>query len=327
MPQGTDLTSTPEDTTGVVTNPEDTTSVVTDPEVSPDGEGTSAPEEYVPDFKYKAMQEERELPEWVRPALTSKEQEEEIKKIFSRAGGQEHFEKKYNELNTRLTEHYTPLEQKYQQQQLAFNQLNQYAQNNDWRSFFNTLKVPQQAVLSYAKDILEYQDLSPEQKQAVDQHYLTQQQYEQAQWQNQQLQQNWQQQQVQLRTMQLDMEMTKPEVAKFREQFDTLAGREGAFRDTICREGAMLWNTQQLDMDPASLVQRVIGQYPGVNTLAPQAPGQGQPQPGTNTVVQKPNNAPTLPTIQGGGASPVKRQVRSLADIAKIREELEAREI
>jgi hypothetical protein len=293
--------------------------------VEGDSEANVEPEvpAYEPDWTYKAMGEERHFPEWVRGAVTSKEQEDELRSILAKAGGLEHFETKNKEYETRINDHYAPLEERFNQQNAALEQLNGYANKGDWKSFFEGMGVPNNVILDYAKSIFEYQDMTPEQRQQVDHQRQMQLHNEQLVGQNQAYESQVQNTAVQLRTMQLDMELNRPDVASFASKFDEVAGRPGAFKENVILRGQNVWNTQKVDLTPDVLVKQVMEMYPGFanQQTAPQAtPTQATPT--TQTVVK--NNPPVIPNVKGGSQSPVKKQINSIADLKAARKKLES---
>ena len=294
--------------------------VTEEPQVEVEAEASVETEEvpeYVPDYTYKAMGEEREIPEFARAAITSKEQEDQLKEIFSKAGGMEHFEKKYGELNQRITDHFDPLEKKYTDQNAALDMVQQMVTEKNWDKFHKTFNISEDDIIEHARRLVEYKELPPETRAQVDQYRNTMDQNQELNSQNQAFQTQLRNQAIATRTMQLDMELTKPEVSSFVEQYDRIRGVPGAFRQQVIKEGAYAWNANKVDVPVDQLVSQVMGDY---GNFVNQQNIQHQPQPTTTAAG---NTKPVIPNVQGGSQSPVKQQITSLNDLIERRKALE----
>lgn len=308
-----------------------------------EGEGSEAPA-YEPNFSYRILEEEHEMPEWAKAAIRSKEDEERYRDMFERAHGLDHVKKDRSELREQVS----TMQSELGQYKDHYARLNQFREAGDWDSYFEMQQIPPQVVLQKAKQILEFGE-NPEQASVY-------QQQRQQFWGQQQAQQQaeaMQQQMAETRSREIDMVLQYDQnVSQAARDFDAQNGA-GAFRNEMVRRGQMAAHYQQKDISAAEAayeVLKLIGRAPMNSAHAPNSsqqmtnhhtPGPGQQasspqygQPGQanpqQTVVQQPQGQarpPVLPNVEGGsGGAPVRRPaVESIEDLHRIRAERAAR--
>jgi len=99
-------------------------------------------------------------------------------------------------------------------------------------------------------------------------------------------------------------------------------GREGAFRDEVINRGAMHFNKSQINIPAKQAVDEVI-QLIGNGLGGAANASQVNESSGRPTGQVPTHQKPVIPNIGGGTAkSPVKREIKSIADIKKRYDEL-----
>lgn len=281
-----------------------------DSEPPKEGEPPKEVPAYTPNYKFKVMDEEKEFDEWVKGAIKDKEHEEKLRDLYTKAYGLEHHKKTHETLKERVEKHYRPLETEYTnfKQNLAY--LDQVIRKKDYQTFFDTLKIPRQDILKYALDVVKYEEMPPEQKAVIDRQREVERYNEMLAQQNMSYQQQIEQQAVQARTIELNSELMKPEVSSFVQNFDTRAGKPGAFREQVIRHAELAYYRNQVDLPVEQAVREVMAQYGSL--VAPQALPTPTPAPQAQ---QKP---PVIPNVQSSGNSPAKVMPTSLADLRKL---------
>jgi len=276
------------------------------------GEQQEAPK-YEPNYKFRVMDEEKEFDEFLRGAVTQKEHEEKLRDLYTKAHGLEANKRTLDTYKQKVETHYRPLEDKYTQTMNNISYLDQAVQKKDYQTFFDTLKIPKQDILKYALDLVQYEELPADQKAMIDRQRETERNNEMLSYQTQTYQTQAQEYAIELRTMQLNNELMRPEVNSFVQNFDTKAGKPGAFRDQVIRHANLAFYQSQgaVDMPVGQAVQEVMGLYG--NLVAQQAPQTTQ-----TPSIQAMQRPPVIPNIQSSGNSPAKKMPRSIADLKKI---------
>jgi len=282
-------------------------------EETPLAEGDPAPEpEWAPDFSYKVMDEQKEMDEWVRAAVTTPEQENALRELYTKAHGLDSVKGKYESLNGEVEEKWRPLESKYNELNTGLDNLGKLIRDpnytgRDYRQFFKELNIPNEHVLEYAKNILDYQEMPPEQRAQLDRQRELEHQHQAMSQQQEMYQNQIQELAIQARNQQYNTEFTKPEVGSFIQEFDSKAGKPGSFRQQVLNEGALYYQTHGSEADPATLVRTIVDRFSPFVQVSQQAPAASLPV--------TPRTVPVIPNVQGTGNSPAKAGITSLADL------------
>jgi len=272
-------------------------------------------DDWQPNYTFKVMDQEREFDDFIKPVLT-KDNYDQVKDLYEKAYGIDHVKTKNNTLkeeNTRLS----GIEQKYNGQNQSLGHLGSLIQSKDWHSFFSELKIPEQEVLKYALDRVNYQDLSPSEKQEYDGNIESRQKLRNLETQNLQLQQTFQQQQLQARSSELDNYLNADQYRDIVNHFDSRAGQPGAFRDEVIRRGQMSYYTYGKDVPTQQVVEEVVKLY-GNHVQTQTSPGTENTQgfqPQQQNVAS--NTKPVIPNLRSGSGSPARKLPNSIDDIRK----------
>lgn len=277
---------------------------VKNPEAPEGASGGVEVSEYIPNYKYTVLDEEKELPEWVRPVIKDSEIEKNIRETFSKAAGLDHVKARREFLekeNKQYREQWTPIVKTAQQ-------LEEQRKKKDYESLFENLGIPEEDLFGYVSKRLDLLQ-NPQQYEMHQSARQMQLQNQQLQEQNQTFLQERQELAAQRRAWELDMELQKPDLVAAVQDFDNRLGQSGSFRNEVIRIGQH-YAAQGRDISPEEAsreVLRLIG-------------WQGSNQ--TQTVQSKPTGVkpPTIPNIRGKGTSPAKLVPKStdqLRDLAR----------
>ena len=210
---------------------------------------------------------------------------------------------------------------KHNQLEQSIYALGAHVKKGDFRSFFETLNIPKEQIINYAIQELKYQELPPEQRQAVEQMRQQEVAYEQATQQNRTLQQQMADLVQQQSAFELNQVISAPDTAATVQSFDARAGKPGAFRDEVIRRGQYYEAVHKISPPASQLVTEILALIGGQN---PAQQGTVNLQQGTpSQVVQNQSAKPVISSFQGGGAqSPARKVPTSVADLRQLRQNL-----
>lgn len=269
-------------------------------------EEVAAEPEYTPDYKFKAYDKEYEFDEELRGAIKSKEQEDKLREIYCKAYALDDMKEKY----TKVQEY----KDKYGTLEKNVNTLGTHLEQDNLGAFFDALKIPEQKVMKYVLDKINYQEMSLEEKQQHDAQLQHKQQAFQYQNQLTETQTQLQKQQERMVEMELNYTMNEPEIQEVAKIYDERVGTPGAFQNEILQRGDTIYSqTGQIESprkmahEIADGLRKLLG--PLGSPPAPQAaPQQIQPQ----------SEKPTIPNIRSKGSSPAKSKIKSLDDLESM---------
>lgn len=304
-------------------SPEVSTSTSSAPETAAPAE-TSAPEtnvapsmeaaapvvpSFTPNFKFKVMDKEHEIPEFLRSAVKDEATQKQLIELHEKALGLDVVKPKYQSIKSQFD--------KISQEKATLDQsltvLDKYLQNGDLDSFFKALKINEEQVLKYALDRVQYRELPPEQRMQYDTRRSEQQRLYDLEAQNQQLQSQFMTESVQARTFQLDSVLGRGDVKSVAEAYDAKVGRPGAFRAEVIKRGQYANYSTGADISAEQAVSEVVGMFGPLMQQAASPAQSGQSQ-----ASGAPSAPPVIPNINGRGTSPVKRTIKSIDDLREL---------
>lgn len=285
------------------------------------GEAAQATEaainQYTPNFKFKVNDKELEIDDFLKPIVKNKDVETKLREIYEKAHGidavktaREQFKKQAEEWQGKYTTVETSLQS-----------LGQMVKKGDYRTFFDVLNIPKQDIINYAIQELKYQELPPEQRQAIDAEREREIALSQTSQQNQMLQQQMAQMVQQQAQFELNQELAAPTVAQVITAYDTRAGKPGAFRAEVIRRGQYYEAVHKISPPASQLVQEVLAL---VGTQQAQPGPMDSSQDSSGQTASSQQQKPVIPSFSGGGTkSPTSRKVpSSIEDLRKMRQNL-----
>ncbi|MCA6566613.1 MAG: hypothetical protein IM559_21140, partial [Pseudanabaena sp. M151S2SP2A07QC] len=191
--------------------------------VEAQSEATAAPEApaYQPSWKYKANDQEMELPEEYRSYIKTQEDEKRIKRLFEQVGGVEKLKGSYTTTKTELDSYKKGIEA-----------VNKMVQTGDFMKAFQVLGWDKKMAYQAAKQFLDFDEL-PQQQQQVHNQAWEMERYNQTLHENYQaLQEQLQAQAAQIKSQELQGVLSSPDVKNVSEKFDQQYG-QGTFRRRV----------------------------------------------------------------------------------------------
>lgn len=279
--------------------------------ITVEGEKTEAPPAYNPNYKFKVMDKEHEIDEWLRPVIKNQEMEKKVKELYEKAYGLESIKPKHQAIKEELEQ----TKAKVAETDKALDILGKYVAENDFDSFFEGLNIPKNKILEYALELVRREQMSPEQKAQWEHSRQAKEAARYYEVENARLQQSQQQFAVQQRTFELDMALGVPEAKVVADAYNAGMGSPGAFKD-YCIQIGQAYAARGQDIPATQAVSEAIKHLKAINPSLGAAVVAGGAQ-----VVQA-SQKPVIPNIQGRGTSAVKPAVKSLEDLKKRAREL-----
>ena len=266
---------------------------------------------YTPNYKFKVMNKEFEIDEWLRPAVKNQDVEKKIKDLYEKAYGLEAIKPKHESMK----EEFDQLKQKSIQTDQALETLGKFVQEGDFDSFFEGLNIPKNKILEYALDLVKREQMSPEQKTQWEASKAAREAARYYEVQNQKLLESQQQFAVQQRTFELDIALQQSEAKVFADAYNAGMGTPEAFKD-YCIQIGQAYAARGQDIPATQAVSEAIKHLRAIN------PSLGAQTQSATPVVQA-SQKPVIPNIQGRGTSAVKTAVKSLDDLKRRARELQ----
>jgi len=292
------------------------------PSHPPEKEATTETK-YEPNFSYTVNDEEKEVPEYLKSLIDSKEREDEIKDILTRADGLPFVKEgrdKYKQDFENLSGEHSQVRQEYENQSKAVAHLMGLAKKGDpvaIEEFRRQLEIPKEVLLSWAIEEARIQQLPPEERARYNKDWELREETRRLRMENEALSHRSMDAEVAALEREIDYEVSRPEVNTVMQAYDRQMGQVGAFRQLIKEQGAGMSQAIGNTAPVKQVIERVLKL---TNSVAVPANGNGQTtqgaQPGAPAA--KP---PVIPNVRGSGSSVVGRPIRTLDDLKKLAEE------
>lgn len=264
---------------------------------------------YTPNWKFKAMGEEKEVDEWVRPLIKDAETEKKFKEIYEKAYGLDHFKGKLEKTQAEHQE----LKANYHSLYNDVSEAMTFKQQGNLGAFFQKVGLSDEDVAKYMLDKINRQNLPPEQQQVYNElERRRQQEYYQAR-QLEETETRYREMASQAREWEVDQWLAKPEVSQVVQRYDATNG-PGSFKRFVAEMGVMHHSTYGEDPPVETVVSTVMKRLGDAYRSQPASP---PPQVQNNQ--EKP--LPVIPNVSGKNVSPTRKAVRSVDDLRKISQE------
>lgn len=259
---------------------------------------------YTPNYVFTAYDKEHQFEDWSKPLITSKEVEDSMRSLYSKAYG-------FDTVKGKLQK----TREEYDSLNGSIDILREHVKNRDFDSFFKHVNIPNEWIMEWAVKRAQYQNLSPEDRRAYDEQLELRRQNTELQRQLQYGTQQTNEALTKAKEVELDVALQSPEISQVMRDFDASRGKIGAFREQVIMHayanelatGRTVSAKEAVD-NLLALMGRTLGTQP----MAPQAANAN------------PNNVakPVIPNIKASGGSPVKKQIRSIAELKEYAQQM-----
>jgi len=263
----------------------------TPPAPTPGAAPDAPPAPYEPNLKFKVMDKEHAMAEYLKDVIKDEKREKELKELYEKAYGLDVVKPKYQETRAELNqtkEQLTSITNSLQD-------LREDYRRGDFDSFFEKLKIPQEKILQWVVDKVNYNELPPEQRQALDARRYAERQAYEAQKGSMGMVSEYQSKLVEARSQVLDLVLERADVQDFGQKYLEKTGK--SLRDAVIDYAEGVYLTRRVDLTPDQAVKEVMehyGKFLGpsqpAQAPAPQAPAREEP--------------PVIPHVGSKGGSP-----------------------
>jgi hypothetical protein len=277
------------------------------------------PAEWTPNLKVKVMDEEHDLPEWVKGVITE-ENEAEIRDTFEKALGLPHLKNKNQDLLKSKDE----LVREFEEFKGGLKEIMDLRDSGDLSEFFDKIYLDKNAVINWVLSEAQKEELPEEHKKVYNELNEVRRELRELKKTNSTLDHTRQTEAVNAKSLELDRELATPEISPLAKAFDTRLGEEGAFRKMVIRHGDAEYRHSggKKELTAREAIEGVLK----ILNLQAQVTSQVTPsnESGTQKVV-KPNKPVVLPDAGSSTASVTSPKISSLDDIRKIAKEMATR--
>lgn len=268
------------------------------------GEAQAAtPEEYTPDFNYKVYDEQREIPDYLRPLITNKETEEQIRSLMCKADGLDPLKEKYGKARDERDD----LRNQFSQVERNMRELDHF-KKKDLGQFFKLAEISDDAVINYVRGVLNRAD-DPDEAEAYRRHQDQIRDSFQADQRSQDLAAENQRLRFAQHERDMDIMMNSEAVSPFVQRFDQMSGKPGAFVEQVNDYGSRVYQAEQRYVTPMEAAAAVMERYRGfINNTQP------VDQPVEGATSQKPEAIPNIGA--GRTVSPTQKRPKNLEEMA-----------
>lgn len=266
------------------------------------------------------LQKEEAVPDWLKPLITDEKSEKQVMELLEKAYGLDpvkseraHVRKERDEARIQMGGFLNQVKD-----------LRETFQKGDIDLWLNKLQIPEERMLQWALEKVNYSKLDPEQQRLYDDRRDAQRKAWSSEKTLASTQEQLHEQVRNAKQIQLQSSLSRPDIKSFSDQFNERAGRPDAFMDEVRATGHLAWTQSngKEDLSPDQAIDRVMQKWskflPAKTAQAPSASAAGS-QGGGGGSQADPNAAPNvIPNVSGRSSSPLKTKVRSLDDLKKL---------
>ena len=280
------------------------------------------PNQYQPNLKYKAYDEEHDIPERFRDLIKDPESEKEVHEVFQKLHGFEKVKENYQNLDKQVRETIVP-EVNFFRGKVG--EINEALARKDLFGAMKILNVPEEMVLHAVAERVRLMDMPPEQRAMHDARVAAEERERASARQLQSLEARVQESEKLAKRSAFESLLAREDVASVENDFDGRLAKPGAFKQLIVDHGHLVYiqSEGRINLSPEQAYQEVVRKY-GLNVTARSAPNQGNPPSKAAPKATAPAQPPTpkiIPNVASNAASTTRArpQINSVDDIRKER--------
>lgn len=292
---------------------------------------------FIPDYKFKANQQEMEIPEEFRPFIKDLDSQKKVKDIFEKYHGFDTQKTKLSSMEQDLGKYkggYESLTGTVQDIQSSYKDAIESGNLHKLDVVWKKLGVSEDVVMAYAFEKAKLAEMDPQQRAIIEQkNRLEMDAFERKNYETSLMKKN-QQKDLQIRQMHFDSAMATPQIQSFATELDSKFGNDGLFAQEVVNAGKTAYALEGKVLSVPEAINAVITKY-GLKgqtqaAAAASTPAQGQKTAQGNVsadgkkIVQR--ETKVIPNVgSSGGASPVGAgKAKNIDDIRKRYAELAA---
>lgn len=273
---------------------------------------------YVPNFKYKAALQEKELDPFFHSLIKDADSEKKVKDLFTKVDAFDFIKGKKEYAETQ----FDSLLADFNHQNATVSKFTAAVQANDLSSAFRVAGITKDQIFKWTQQQLALEEMPPEQR-AVHER-AEQAKLQNTEWEEkfQSLEKKYEDQAVQARSVGLEVALSRPDVARFAEAWDQ-QGEPGSFKQLVIDEAKKVFYDSQgsgkpIDLSPEQAVAMVMKRFGKFLSLGDTGT---QPPQAVTSIATPRGTPPVIPNVTGKAASPIKKVPKNLDDLKKLAKE------
>lgn len=262
---------------------------------------------YEPNYSYRVKDQEAQFDDFLRESVKSKEQEDKLRDLYTRAGAFEDFKRGKEEASQNLQKLVGQIQK-----------VNDYVGKGDMERAIRAIGLPEEKLLEYFAKKYEYEQLDPSQKKLHDDRREAELKAESSSEELNLLREQMNAMAVSQRTQELNSVLAKDGIRQIAEAFDKNAGHAGSFADAVKRQAIAVYHATGKDLSAEEAVEMIAKPLRGfVNSQgSTTTQGNAASDPERTVIVKNKNDKPVIPSL-GRNVSAGKPSIRSIADLRK----------
>lgn len=283
---------------------------------------------YVANKKFKVLDQEKEMDEWLTSAIKDPETEKKARELYEKAYGLDAVKPKlYEERQAR-----TQLESEFNQFKGEIGNIIK-TRDTDLGLFFEKVNLPKEKVAQWLISELEKEEklkgLPDHMKAAYNESQALKRANEELNQKVQYLENGTVEQAVQARTTELQSVLSRPDVHSFIQAFDARLEKPGAFRDLVIRHGKAEFDATGKDVnaeDAVNAVLRYLGHQTQVASPAtkPNESATAAAAPSAPRVITAKAKPTVIPNVGSSTSSPAVKRPKSIDDLRAMAKKMQA---
>lgn len=271
---------------------------------------------YTPNFKFKASDKEHEFDDTLKGLIKDQPTEAKIRELYEKAHGLDAVKQNRQELRVENRD----LKQELGSFQSDVAELQHFYKQGDMDSFFEKLRVPEEVIYNWVIKKAQLKELPPEQQAIHEENRRAQLERRAMEQQIQQLQGERQEAEGRGKALELQQELSRPDVQTFAQAFDAKMGNPGAFKNAVCELGEYVLLKQKQNLTVAQAIKQAMDVYS--KFIDPSQLGgaaSGNPASGASAPGATPAPAvKVIPHIGGKAASPTARKIKTFDELKEF---------
>lgn len=289
-----------------------------DPNSSPEEQAAAAAavEAYKANLTYEVSKQKKQFDEVFKDVIKNEAQEKKLRELYEKADGLEIVKQSRDTFKQR----YEEVARTWEPVAKDLQALGKFMQADDYDSVFKMLNIPEQKLVDWVAQKIQYNQMSPEERARVDNLRRVRGENYKKESEVETLRQTLEQTEVQHLSFQIDMLKETQKFADAAAAFDERVGKPGSFEEKLFDMGEFLsLRNGGKTVPPKQVFEYLVKEYGLEGAAATPAP----PPQEKIVVTTPPVEKPTVTNIKGSKtATPVKRQFRSIEDLQNYQKEL-----
>lgn len=278
-------------------------------------EGVAAATAFAPNFKFKAMGQEKEIDDWARPLIKDAASEQKVRELYEKAHGLEPVKQKLHRTREQLTE----VNENFGKQSSFIEESVAYRNAGDFGKLFEYWKIDPVSVAKWLSREIEMNDPNtpPNVKEAYRQSLDATRRNITLERENRSLESSHGESAVNTLSAELHSVMSQPDVAQTQAAIDARTGKPGSFYNMVVKH-AIVSETRDGRVLSADQAVKEVMEEMGV-FMEPKAPGAASATSKTGLPSANPSQRPaSLPKAQSTGSVPMKKTIKSTDDLRNL---------